>query len=75
MNSVFQPRESLSTSENTSLEVLFNELELCYTMASERQIHQSFLGSQEQSAEELTKQEDEWTANRHHDLGDNVDLF
>ena len=71
----FSADERLSTSENTNLEVLFYELELCYTMASERQIHQSFMGSQRQSAEELTEQEDEWAANRHHDLGDNVDLF
>jgi len=67
--------ENLSETDNTNLEILFNELELCYTMASERQIHQGFIGSQEQSAEELAKQEDEWAANRHHDLGDNVDLF
>ena len=67
--------EGLSATENTNLELLFNELELCYTMASERQIHRSFVGSQEQSAAELAKQEDEWAASRHHDLGDNVDLF
>ncbi len=67
--------EKLSATENTNLEVLFNDLELCYTMASERQVHQSFMGSREQSAEALAKQEDKWAASRHHDLGDNVDLF
>jgi len=71
----FSSVEDLNTMENANLEELFNELELCYTMASERQIHQSFMGSREQSTEELAKKEDEWAANRHHDLGDNVDLF
>jgi methyl-accepting chemotaxis protein len=65
----------LSAAENASLEVLFNELELCYTMASERQIHHGFVGSQEQFVEALAKKEDEWASSRHHDLGDNVDLF
>ena len=71
----FSSEEGLSAKENTSLEILFNELELCYTMASERQIHQSLVNSREQLAGELAQEEDEWAACRHHDLGDNVDLF
>jgi len=67
--------------DNASLEILFKELELCYTMASERTLHQSFLESQRvtesgglTTPSELTE-EDEWAANRQHDLGDNIDLF
>ena len=71
----FSSEGGLSAKENTSLEMLFSELELCYTMASERQIHQSLVNSQKQLAGELAQEEDEWAACRHHDLGDNVDLF
>lgn len=60
--------------EDNSLDALFEELELCYTMASERQIHRSFV-SRDGSTEVSEKGEDEWAARRQHDLGDNVDLF
>jgi methyl-accepting chemotaxis protein len=71
----FSSDQELSATENTSLEMLFKELELCYTMASERQIHQNLVSSHKQSIGELAQEEDEWAARRHHDLGDNVDLF
>ena len=71
----FSNEEGLSATEYTSLDALFNELELCYTMASERQIHQNLVNSQKQLVDEMAQEEDEWAAIRHHDLGDNVDLF
>jgi methyl-accepting chemotaxis protein len=79
--------EETSDFDNTSLDILFNELELCYTMASERKLHQSFLDSQRlptpgdppapgdlSTPSDLTE-EDDWDKNRQHDLGDNIDLF
>jgi len=71
----FSNEEGLSATENTSLETLFKELELCYTMASERQVHQSLMNNQKHLTDELAQEEDEWAACRQHDLGDNVDLF
>lgn len=64
-----------SNFDNVSLDILFNELELCYTMASERKLHQSFLSSQHLTTSGDLAEEDEWAAKRQHDLGDNVDLF
>ena len=71
----YSGEEGLSATESTSLEMLFSELELCYTMASERQIHRDFVGSQKKVSGATAEEEDEWAANRHHNLGDNVDLF
>lgn len=67
--------EELNQTESTNLEWLFKELELCYTMASEREVHQHVVGGQDFASQKMTAEEDEWTADRQHDLGDNVDLF
>jgi methyl-accepting chemotaxis protein len=67
--------EAISASENGNLEQLFVELELCYTMASERHIHERFMEKQDASESIKNSEQNEWTATRDHDLGDNVDLF
>lgn len=66
--------EELNATETANLEVLFSELECCYTMDSERMVHKQFVSEQDSGA--VTEPEvDEWAANRTHDLGDNIDLF
>jgi hypothetical protein len=65
----------MSASESGNLEQLFVELELCYTMASERHIHERFMEKQDASESIKNSEQNEWTATRDHDLGDNVDLF
>jgi len=67
--------QDTSNVDSASLEILFDELELCYTMASERKLHQSFLDSQLLNESVDSIEEDEWAENRQHGLGDNVDLF
>lgn len=67
--------EVLTKAENSSLDDLFKDLELCYTMASERKVHQGFIGGQELVADDANDPEDKWATGRQHDLGDNVDLF
>ena len=61
----------VSAEENVNMEALFKELEYCYTMDSERQLHRQFVAEPETAG--LT--EDVWEEGRDHDLGDNVDLF
>lgn len=67
--------EVISASEGGNLEQLFVELELCYTMASERHIHERFMEKQKTSSTKENSEQNEWTAIRDHGLGDNVDLF
>ena len=67
--------KAMSDSESGNLEQLFVELELCYTMASERHIHERFMENQNINSTTENSEQNEWTANRDHDLGDNVDLF
>ncbi|RLB61485.1 MAG: hypothetical protein DRH08_13870, partial [Deltaproteobacteria bacterium] len=67
--------QDTSNVDHASLEILFDELELCYTMASEHKLHQSFLDSQLLDASVDLIEKDEWAENRQHGLGDNVDLF
>lgn len=67
--------EKVTATDSANLEALFGELEYCYTMDSERRIHKQFIAEQDLV---LSVQETEravWSDNRHHDLGDNVDLF
>jgi hypothetical protein len=68
-------REVISASESGNLEQLFVELELCYTMASERHIHKRFVEKQNTGSSTENSEQNEWTAIRDHGLGDNVDLF
>ncbi len=70
-----QSRESMTLAENGNLEQLFVELELCYTMASERHIHERFMEKQNAAVPADTAKDNEWKVNRDHGLGDNVDLF
>lgn len=67
--------EACSASENSNLEQLFDELELCYTMASERHIHDRFMEKQNSSGSAESSGKDDWPVNLDHGLGDNVDLF
>ncbi len=67
--------EAIGASESGNLEQLFVELELCYTMASERHIHERFMEKQNAGNSIENSEQNEWTATRDHDLGDNVDLF
>ena len=67
--------DQMNASENANLENLFKELELCYTMASERHIHERFMDKQDATLASLVAQENELAANRDHGLGDNIDLF
>ena len=61
--------------DGVNLETLFGDLEHCYTMDSERRIHRQFIDRDDSSSLDMIADEDEWSANRNHDLGDNVDLF
>lgn len=67
-------KEELSAKDNANLEALFSELEYCYTMDSEREVHKQFVSEQNRSLK-TEPEVDEWAANRNHDLGDNIDLF
>lgn len=67
--------ETIVASEGGTLEQLFDELELCYTMASERHIHERFMDRQNASVDEDSAEQGEWAASSDHGLGDNVDLF
>lgn len=67
--------ESGNLAESGNLEQLFAELEFCYTMASERHIHERFMEKQNAGAPADTARDNEWRGNRDHGLGDNVDLF
>jgi methyl-accepting chemotaxis protein len=67
--------EAMSASANDNLEQLFVELELCYTMASERQIHERFIDKQNHGSSTENSVQTELLETRDHDLGDNVDLF
>jgi len=58
-----------------SLEDLFKELEQCYTMASERRIHETFIKSPQFQAQPAKEIEGDWAAKRRHGLGHNIDLF
>ncbi len=67
--------EMTSSMDAVELETLFGDLEHCYTMDSERRVHRQFVESNNQTPTDLVTEEDEWSANRDHGLGDNVDLF
>jgi len=67
--------EELTESDNANLEALFIDLEHCYTMDSERQVHKRFINKDVPSPSVVTADADEWSANRDHGLGDNIDLF
>jgi hypothetical protein len=67
--------EMKSSMDADELETLFGDLEHCYTMDSERRVHRQFVENNNQTATDLVTEEDEWSANRDHGLGDNVDLF
>jgi methyl-accepting chemotaxis protein len=66
--------KEMTESDGVNLETLFGDLEHCYTMDSERQIHKQFIDKDDLS-HQVTTGLDEWSANRDHGLGDNVDLF
>jgi hypothetical protein len=44
-------------------------------MDSERQVHRRFIDKDDPVQPAVTAEEDEWSANRNHGLGDNIDLF
>ena len=67
--------EELTESDNANLEALFVDLEHCYTMDSERRVHKRFVDKNDQSSSVVPTEVDEWSINRNHDLGDNIDLF
>jgi methyl-accepting chemotaxis protein len=67
--------DSLSETDSASLDALFRELELCYTMASERKVHKEFVESRQLHAEDNSVNEEDRSEGRQHNLGDNVDLF
>lgn len=67
--------EAMESTEGGNLDQLLDELELCYTMASERYIHERFMDKHHVPAAEDSAGQAEWAANRDHGLGDNVDLF
>ena len=67
--------EELTESDNANMEALFIDLEQCYTMDSERQVHRRFIDKDDPLQSVVTAEEDEWSANRDHGLGDNIDLF
>lgn len=67
--------EELTESDSVNLEALFSDLEHCYTMDSERLVHRRFIDKKDSLSPVVVAEEDEWSANRAHDLGDNVDLF
>lgn len=61
--------------DHANLEALFIDLEHCYTMDSERRVHKSFVDKDDLSASNTAPEPDEWSKNRDHGLGDNIDLF
>jgi hypothetical protein len=67
--------EEMTESDSVNLEVLFGDLEHCYTMDSERRIHRQFIDKDDPSSSGMISDVDEWSASRDHGLGDNVDLF
>ncbi len=67
--------EEVTESDNANLEALFIDLEHCYTMDSERQVHRRFIDKDDPLQSVVTTEEDVWSANRDHGLGDNIDLF
>jgi methyl-accepting chemotaxis protein len=67
--------EEVTESDNANLEALFIDLEHCYTMDSERQVHRRFIDKDDPLQSVVTNEEDVWSANRDHGLGDNIDLF
>ena len=67
--------ENQALSGDKDLDALFRELEYCYTMDSERQVHQQFVADLGDGSADVHADADEWAQNRDHDLGDNVDLF
>jgi hypothetical protein len=66
--------EEMTESDSVNLDALFFDLEHCYTMDSERRVHRQFVAKDDHSPFAMAE-EDEWTANRDHGLGDNIDLF
>jgi uncharacterized protein YoxC len=66
--------EEMTEADGVNLETLFDDLEHCYTMDSERRIHRQFIDKDDLLAPDVTGM-DEWSANRDHGLGANVDLF
>ena len=44
-------------------------------MDSERKVHRRFIDNDDPLQPAVTVEEDEWSANRDHGLGDNIDLF
>lgn len=65
----------MTASQSGDLERLFDELELCYTMASERHIHERFMDKQNGTLSVAGQEESSWSTNIDHGLGENVDLF
>ncbi len=65
----------VESSGGESLEHLFDELELCYTMASERHIHERFMEKKSTESSVSDILEKDLFDSCGHDLGDNVDLF
>ncbi len=67
--------EGMSIFDSGNLDTLFIDLEHCYTMDSERRIHRQFVAKGGISPSIAVAEVDEWSTNRSHGLGDNVDLF
>ena len=67
--------EEMTASDSVNLEALFLDLEHCYSMDSERQVHRRFIAKGGSLPAAVMAEVDEWAANRNHGLGDNVDLF
>ena len=67
--------EEVTESDNANLEALFVDLEHCYTMDSERRVHKQFIDKDDPLSSAEKAETDEWSANRDHGLGDNIDLF
>ncbi len=67
--------EKTTEADNANLAALFSDLEHCYTMDSERRVHKRFIARDDSPSTEAMPEADEWSANRNHGLGDNIDLF
>ena len=67
--------DEVTASDGVNLEALFLDLERCYTMDSERRVHKRFIAKVSPLQPVASIETDEWSSNREHGLGDNVDLF
>ncbi len=65
--------EDLIAGGDANLDKLFRELELCYSMDSQRRVHERFVSRNNVATTSFS--DNEWLADQDHGLGDNVDLF